>query len=358
MTCPERRLDPPEDILAPENWKTPLYTSQCVPELNNVENQLRRFERGIGVEWEFVGTSDPEPINDWAENWSAGVRVDRSCGWELQTPVLRGRNITDCIFEAGRALAAAWVDNSCSVHVHLDARDFTWPDIRRLVLVYEHLEPALFMLAGNHRAANDYCTPTNGRYSQACIDAHGEFRGDYRSRIRAVAMDEKAPQLARYRPVKRHDGRHKAINLMPWLSGKNSGASDCTIEFRMMGQCDAHEASDVVTWAKLLRTIMNYAKGSHLTHLSDLPKGALSALGAIAPEYAHWILDRVKYHRASVPPRLRAFSVREWRKLDLAELDPGKTLEPPLVARRGSEPSQGWQLAVRPLYDSNGEVMT
>lgn len=60
----------------------------------------------------------------------------------------------------------ATITDQCGLHVHVDARDFDYMDIRKLVLLYELCEPAIFACLPQHRHNNHYCQPCGFRYAK------------------------------------------------------------------------------------------------------------------------------------------------------------------------------------------------
>jgi hypothetical protein len=60
--------------------------------------------------------------------------------------------------------AEAYVNEKCGMHVHINARDFTAYDIRRLVKYYAIVEDVLFGMVDEDRRENDYCRPCAENY--------------------------------------------------------------------------------------------------------------------------------------------------------------------------------------------------
>jgi hypothetical protein len=196
--------------------------------------------------------------------------------------------------------ANATADEKCGVHVHVDARDLRWEDIYRLVKVYAHVEPLLYLLAGQHRVANQYCAPTGKKYADALMAL------DRKDRVLGVAYDTSSGRMrSRSKPGKKDGGRYKGLNICPWLAGRRRDRyrretapeikRDTTVEFRL--HRNTLDPSRLIGWATLLARLVSWVSTASHRDAEMLPKSPLRALCAIAPESKAWILKRVKEWR-------------------------------------------------------------
>lgn len=275
--------------------------SSCCPRCNN-EGDTREVDqihpagkrdrfactRLVGVEWEHNNFDDR--IFRWAERWGGGIHEDGSCGWEAVTPPIAGDNIRKCLADLGSSGVDGNVDDTCGMHVHVDASDFRWADMYRMIALYQKIEPVLYVLAGQDRSCNDYCDPCGQRYRDALTSP------DRKGGVLGVALSPDGRLSdgrvdARY-AEKKSGGRYKGMNLCPWISGRRKKRKDLTIEFRMHERTD--DAERVIQWAELLALVVDWTHRASDRDVEELPKSALRALCAIAPTKAAWILDRVR----------------------------------------------------------------
>lgn len=89
------------------------------------------------------------------------LTTDSSCGLELVSPVLHGFEGLNAVRKALEVLAAngVVVDNSCGLHVHHDAADFSVASMKRVVKLYSQFEGVIDQLHDESRRANmnSYC---------------------------------------------------------------------------------------------------------------------------------------------------------------------------------------------------------
>lgn len=264
-----------------------------------------RGKRLCGVEWEIndARPRDARAVLEWAHSWRGGIHTDGSCGWECVTPPIAGRYVGECISALGAALAkaGATADKDCGLHVHVDARDLAWVDIFRLIRVFAHIEPLLFALCGQDRAANRYCRPSGADFRRALESP------DPKGGILRFAVDDEddgfhvvhGRVVRRYGIHKKSSGRYRSLNLVPWLArGGHKRAADSTVEFRM--HRNTLDPGRALGWTRLCVAIVDWiATHNDREAESLLEKSALSALVEIAPASRPWILARLTEWRAA-----------------------------------------------------------
>ena len=200
-------------------------------------SERKRFncERLAGIEWEFNRINHPRYLTRWTKKWLSMLHEDMSCGQEAVSAPCAGDYLIKCVSELGDMLkrARASIDNRCSIHVHVDARDAKWTDTYRFLKLYTLLEPILYVIAGQDRLLNRYCMPCGKDYAQALE------RIDKKNAVLAVAFtpisrDGKKGQIdltpgsgrvsQKEKPGKRADNhfncRRKGLNILPWLAGR------------------------------------------------------------------------------------------------------------------------------------------
>lgn len=103
--------------------------------------------------------------------WGISVVSDGSLpsgGFEIPLAPAGGDLWLDEVSEVCAELrrVGASVSRSCGLHIHCDARDFKWADIRRLMRLYAHVEPALFHMVPLSRATGSYSVPCASEYKR------------------------------------------------------------------------------------------------------------------------------------------------------------------------------------------------
>gem|GEM_PF-6628664 len=209
----------------------PIY-GKSFPAFKHKERKLFNSTRLAGVEWEYNRLKTNKYINHWAKKWIGEIHEDASCGWEAVTPPVAGDYMVNCLTALGSALnkGSPSCDSRCSIHVHTDAKDLQWADMLRLLSVYSHIEPVLYMIAGQDRLTNRYCLPCGKEYATALK------RSDQKGEVMAVAFNAtgggqngtRIPFFGRIsqrqRPGRRADvhrhARRRGLNILPWLAGR------------------------------------------------------------------------------------------------------------------------------------------
>lgn len=299
--------------------------------------------RLAGVEWEFNAANNGEkPIVDWSKQWRSGIHDDNSCGRECVTAPISGDYISKCLTELSQAFdtSGALVDSSCSVHVHVDVSDYCWSDMINLLSIYSRLEPLLYLLGGQQRVNNDFCSPVGKEFGEALSNKTALVKGKRISNSRNLqAVKSKIMEIAygcsnfddafnkpfykhcktytqslihsrHMQGIKKAEGRYRGLNIIPFLVGKKRKAKDTTVEFRI--HRDILDVKRVIGWTQLLVTIVDWCSKASLTDIEKLPSRDLQALFKIAPNSREYILTRLKdwrnstsFKKASYPRRIK-----------------------------------------------------
>lgn len=284
------------------------WCTGCVAEEERERGRLRSITeayevlgasaRAVGIEWEINGLNNAAPLLSVVRAGSHGVHRDGSCGWEVVTrPIADDAALEREVYAIGRALqdGGVRVDSSCSVHVHVDARDMRWGSVALLCHLHARLEPLLFALCGQNRVGNRYCSPFARRWHAAGMKTSSErvrvlcaaFGNDYREAVDASEAQRKYSNGV----DKKDEGRYCALNLVPWLAGRGNRASDTTVEFRM--HRDTSSSARVLGWVRLVRDIVDWCVTHSLTEFSRLPSNDLKALFKVSPRSRAWVLRRL-----------------------------------------------------------------
>ena len=309
------------------------------PVKSPLDRKVFRCSRLAGAEVEYVKCDDFEPIKAWCRAYGASVHSDGSVGdgddegWEAVTSPAAGDHIAAQVTALCRAFKSAGAehDETCGVHVHVDASDFGWHDMARLLRLWAKIEPAMFILAGQRRlvpspCGTHYCMPwangfagLNGDTGKR--DPKGSIlRTLYRSYDEAAAKEH---HKGRWEngiggPDKKAGYRYHALNIAPWIARLRAGAyksytarkatklgtegyyrkekvSDATVEFRLHE--DTLQRDELVNWMHLCVRIVEWVSGCSDKDVDALPKSQIRALMIIAPECKDYLLRKVKAFR-------------------------------------------------------------
>jgi hypothetical protein len=256
--------------------------------------------RLAGVEWEYNYVDSNKSLENWKQRWGGTIHYDASCGEEAVTSPMAGDYIAKVITELGAAFktGCAKIDDKCSVHVHVDAHDYSWHDMFKLLKVYSKVEPLLYLLAGQQRLANRYCVPIGKDFSKIITTNCPDPKGAIMALALNTATSKDARALQREKPGKRTEGRRRGLNISPWLAARKNKSPDATVEFRM--HRDTHDAARVIGWTKLCVRLVDWCVKSSDKDIENLPNSPLRSLcQMIAPDCSRWILSRIKEWRES-----------------------------------------------------------
>ncbi len=287
---------------------------------------VQRARRGecarlAGVEYETTERPDGDALS-WARRWSAGWHSDGSCGYEAVTPPCGGSKIDECIQELADVIGET--NDTCGIHVHVDATDYRWADTFRFLRVFAKVEGFLYVLGGQHRVKNTYCEPCGKDYLDALAS------DDPKNAVLALAYGvpeidtdndgkpRKSGKCAnRHSPRKKLGGRYKSVNIAPWVFGRRLSKRlrpDTTFEFRL--HRNGESAERVIGWTHLCVAIVEWCAKASDRDVKDLPRSALRALVTIAPSSRAWILRRVaewrRITRRSPEGTYRRIDARTW----------------------------------------------
>jgi hypothetical protein len=304
---------------------------------NYAQRRRNPSARELSVELEtnvYTNKAKGGKLHRALEKWGDGVVEDGSIGSgrEINTNPSGGDLFLDHIREICEGFEPMGVGATdlCGMHVHVNAKDITFYDLRRVIQLYDRVERALF----------DACHPKrlNYKYSLKCGDffAKTVTKADplsYKQEIYAALYNGKtnfrkaAPKkdydgrplssAAKHRVLqnrgrevkdqlgeKSHSLRYKALNLHSYF---HRGS----IEFRHHEGCTDYNV--ITGFARVCGEIINAANRMTEKQIADLPKNSRKAMSAI------------------LSTELQEFIVGEWTKNDAIR---NKT---PEYARKRSE---------------------
>lgn len=250
---------------------------------------INSLPRTIGLELEFA---------DWKEllNWKGVKWVKaydssvRPSGAEMNVMPLSGDALVKACMNIGLACAefGTTVNDTCGFHVHVDAQDLGWWDIRKLLLVWMGVENAIFgRFIAPSRLLNRYCLPVRKNVSSKFIVALGDLKNISIGMIKSqwvqeqyfdvtnnsgMSIQEVGSIYKRSKSGKYQGPRYHAMNVHSWI---HRG----TVEFRLHeGTTDGVEMRN---WALMCGWIVEAASRMTFQQAMKVHSGGLAALLAL-----------------------------------------------------------------------------
>ncbi len=230
-------------------------------------------------------------VTQAVRKWGGGIVRDGSVigpnPFEINTAPAAGDKYIEEVNEICKALkdANAVINNTCGLHVHVDARDFNFYDIRKLALIYEKIEPALFSIVAPSRRDSRYCKPCGPRYVKD-LENNIVPKDNEKTLIKNVyGRDER---IATLKGNKYEDARYSAMNIHSWIY---RGTIECRIH---QGTASAKK---IKMWGVLWAGILDYAFENKEAYIRSIKGNSLDILKEIAPteECKAWIASRHEF---------------------------------------------------------------
>jgi hypothetical protein len=236
------------------------------------------------IEVDETGCSDSDALQRTINEWRDSVVEDGSLnqgGFEINTQPTSGDRFHEHLTEICDGLSRLNADCTakCGLHVHVDSRDLSYYDLRRVTLLYAKVEQALFML----------CDPLrlNGGYSAVCgQQLYPEntnprlYRREIFSKVycppsggvpRKGLVDLKSSRRDKHGA----HNRYRALNL-------HSHFHRGSVEFRH------HEGTvnfeDIYNWALICAYVVDYSYRHTEQDIQRLPDKAHLALKRVIPQ--------------------------------------------------------------------------
>lgn len=239
-----------------DECRVPFYTSYnrkpkfYKPSLK--QRNLNRTSRYIAAEIEVAGIGGHgRPIYNAVKKWGGAVVYDGSLlagGFEINTAPAGGDYFVQQVRDYCQEIVAqgGFVTNRCGLHIHVDARDLSYYDLRRLVRVYAAIEPALFAMVPPERSKSRYCRPCGQSYVSAIEEGRLPYE-KVRSDVIVSVYNKESTQDLRTGKGYNVPSRYNALNLHSWFYRG-------TIECRMYdGSIDPDTISKWgIFWAMLM----------------------------------------------------------------------------------------------------------
>lgn len=132
-----------------------------------------------GIEIELEGIPNPsESMRYWEAKGDGSLR-DNGVEYVCSSP-WGGLDLYNAVVEVDTELHEKHPSESwrCSTHVHVDVRDLTIPQLKRMILAYVFYEKILFRCSGFHRYKNNFCVAVG--YAQEMVNilsSHWDLKG-------------------------------------------------------------------------------------------------------------------------------------------------------------------------------------
>lgn len=290
------------------------------------------------IEVDRVESSDePDTLSNVVDKWSDAVCEDGSLSGryahEINTMPTNGDRFVEHITEITKAYkeVGASCSPACGLHVHVDARDLTLYDIRRVIILYNRVERAMFELVSPARLNAHYSAVCGHQYLNGSRDPYkfkrqmlGALYNGGKALSKFKDRDAACEQGSKIRGAKRdkyQQVRYRALNLHSFFHRS-------TVEFRH------HEgsvkASEIISWALICGNVIEYAYRHTEAHLEALPTDTYQALLAVIPtnlrrfckkKWAEWQTVQVDYDNSGDEYVSRQEAEGYWQRL--AKMDAG-----------------------------------
>ncbi len=196
-------------------------------------------DRNIGIEVELENV--PQRLDPSEEYELLILEEDgslRDNGIEIKTPPIQGTRIIQALGELDSWVAKRKVapedSERTGLHIHVDMRDTTVPQLVNVLVTYIIMEKVLFGYCGKDRESNPYCTPLGNATSR-------------RDRIYLGSLFSKSDNDIL--DVIYNHPKYSALNLKPL-------GSLGTIEFRL--HKGTHNTAEILQWANIVLSLVDF----------------------------------------------------------------------------------------------------
>lgn len=220
--------------------------------------KVNRINRFIACEVEVAGSNEERgaKVNKVVAKWGMAVVSDGSLpsgGYEINMAPASGDLFLEEAHELGKALAdaRAFANEKCGLHTHVDCRDYSYAEMRRLALLWEQVEPAMFRLVSDARRGNSYCFPCGWRLGD--IARTSAVPKKVKQAVRQKMYELSPNHISKVPTDKYHAQRYSAMNIHSWFV---RGTVECRL-----GE-GAVDGKTIANWALIVAAIVDWA-GRH-----------------------------------------------------------------------------------------------
>lgn len=195
------------------NYNTPAW-NKVAQEIIEIISDAIGIENVYQIPSSYHGTPSQIKANQWH------LEHDGSVGWELISPILKGRNGFTQIVSVCQALEVYTTHNQNNIginkktglHVTLATRLESESQMMGFMQRVQRLEPGLYTLVAPSRLNNSYCRPVRGfdlnEISNQMQSLH-RYRG-----VNIIKWANQDPYLVE---VRMHNGTVDASKIIPWI---------------------------------------------------------------------------------------------------------------------------------------------
>lgn len=210
---------------------------------NCTRERLASELRAAGISVQVEGYNHTDHSDHWKLVTDSSLHGNNT--FELVSPILHGEAGIDELEKVCWVLELCdvKVNDSCGLHIHMDAHDFTMDTWHNLAISYKRLEPVIDAFMPGSRRNNRYCKSLNG-ISETAIN-----RAQTINDLRRVF----------------HSDRYHKVNLEAY-------ARHCTVEFRQHG--GSTNFTKMSAWIHFLEKMITFAQAGTVqprTTLENIP---------------------------------------------------------------------------------------
>jgi hypothetical protein len=266
-----------------------------VPKRINLKKNTSRRLLAVEIEVQKLNKLDyRNNIRETVKKWGGGVVHDGSlceAGFEITTAPSGGDYFFDQIDEICDWLtkAKAHTDKHCGLHVHIDARDFGWWEIRRLIKLYAKIEDALFSVVPKSRRESTYCVPCGKDFLKR-LNTNFKPKECKKKVTETVYFTADTRGL---RTQKYSDTRYRALNLHSWFYlDKTTSIPRGTVECRLFGGTTS--ATKIKNWGSLWAGILDWVYTHNDKQVDSLTTDSWETLLKVSPNDSvrDWLSQR------------------------------------------------------------------
>ncbi len=279
--------------------------------------KLNPSKRFISLEVE-VSEGDGQSVHDTCMKYSDAIVEDGSLpdsGWELNMNPSQGDVFVEHCNDIAKGLkiGEACVDSSCGMHCHVDARDYGWFDLFKLIKLYSIVENGMFSIVSPSRKQGQYSKPCRDLFS-SCSNFK-TFKVDLMSALYDYSVPVKGKRKSQdgnshiyftnYNSGKAHKNSHGSPKVLAARSEKYNGARYSalnihsyfyrgTIEFRH--HQGTTQASKMIHWGRICAAVIDSATKMSLKEIANLNELTSfdALLSILSDDLKTWAMPRKK----------------------------------------------------------------
>jgi hypothetical protein len=279
------------DCCSCQNYVVFIPASKTPKFHNSKTFDNNKSERHIAAEIEVSSVrKKAENLADTVRNWGGAIvhdgSIDGNNPFEINTAPANGDMYLKQVNEICSNLKSlsGEANKSCGLHVHVDARDFNFYDIRKLVFLYSKIEDSLFQLVPVSRRNSRFCKPCAKEYVRD-LESLSSPKANSGKIIENVYGSKVV--LSDVSRDKYHDARYRALNVHSWVYRG-------TIECRLFEGTVNY--TDIANWGMLWASILDYAYEMTEKEIRKMTGDGMQILSQIAAndDIRSWLIERKK----------------------------------------------------------------